>query len=1631
MSSSISMKPISKPLKGQIIQTNYGSFDTLQANNLQLESISIAGVFEDGIFVNITIKDSQITNTVIGADTPSMGYFTSLQAYNSVLFNSNVMGSFFDWNHETATLNLGNSTFRVRGCSYLGNLRICENFIRATNLNGDVEIIPNGGSVYLNGPVYNVSTHGSFYMQMTNGGATVDVKNNILLQSTSGSSTISTFNGQTYTSVNGDISLITEPSLLPKFMSLTNTSSGITTITTLTDHNLKSGNVITVNSTGSIDSAYTVGNILSSKSFTITNTSVSVSNLTIGSLLKTASNNINLNTRSLVTIPENIKLTFGATSNSISGNTNGLIVSSRSDVAFNLSSDKSVLIPTNTQLHFASSNTVGNYITTGNYINYNGSSINIAGTNSIIQSGLLSQINTTNTRFYDPILTIGDYTLTSADNKDRGVEYRYLSSSGSMKLGWFGYKSNTNKFTFIPDATNTDEIISGTPGEFAIGDISANNITLVTGGNFDLSCGHLLNVRRMTGCGGEINLLADNNLNITSGNRITLGASGDIYVPYNIPITIGTSGSSIREETTGNLRLAGARNITISTGSVIIPVATYLSFDGTSIGSQSISSNTSGDLLIDTNKNLYLTTTGGNIVLPSGISSTSASLQFGNTSEYIYGNTTGVFMVSNSPSGTTNLIATSNVNISSSSGDINLYSANANVRLLNNRRLVFGSSGTSNSIYSNTSGNLVIDGNGSASTIDFKNTNEINLSANNSVNMSTGTVLYLSSDRTRSISSDNFNNLNIINAITNGNTNITTANLNIINSSNGVTSISTSNLTITGTTGSIINFNTQNVKFKDPIISLANYNLSTNDAKDRGIEYDYLITTSGSMRTGWFGWKNTSQRFTYYSNAVNTGEIISGTVGSAEFDNLYLKNNVFFENPGQINMNCGTIANLNTITGCSGTINIVATSNTNVSSNNIMLLAGTKVQLPYNIPLSFGNTANSISSDSNGNMTITTLSGEGNIVFNGNIQVNGTTSTIYSTVTNLQDPIFSIGGITGPIVNDTKDRGIEFKWNNGNGVSGSKVGFFGYKNSLGRFVFIQDGINLYEVFYGSYGNVQFGDGYFNNLDLQNGTISNVNTISGGRISIIATSGNLNLSSGNINIPFNSNLNFGSTTNSVFVTTSGNLTVKAANDINVTSQTGSIYLNTNTSGTSSVNISNNTPLYFGSQTSGSYITRSTSGDLNITNSSGDINLTPNNSTGTILLPVNTILSFGSTSDSILSNGEQLLINGYNGIGINTSNFTISGNVNIIGTVTSKPDPDSDLNRYILPLGTSQYLDITEIVNYSNTTAGNIKITVASAHNFRVGDSILLRNTDSAPKLDDTFTVSGIISTTEFLITNPDQLTQAGTEGAVKSNLMTFQGKDVGIQVNYWSTVGNLSVTSGSLGYKTGFFGFKNSSERWVYYKNATVSNNIVSGTLSDIEVDKVFANRLSGYTLEGAISAGSNAILGNNFQISGGNINSTPIGVNVPQTGKFTNLSNTVAASLQNVTMTSSLVYSIDRYSLSSGFAIRAPLLTSIVSVFSVTSPNFYGAMGTIGSNSLSIADGTMKIIVCGSMATGSTYTLHFGANKLIAPNPINTSIQPSKIIFKRQGQCAKLLFDAQSNNSQGSWILLTGGVYVE
>jgi len=88
-------------------------------------------------------------------------------------------------------------------------------------------------------------------------------------------------------------------------------------------------------------------------------------------------------------------------------------------------------------------------------------------------SGTTSTVNSTTVNVVDPVITLGSHT---ADNLDRGIEF--LHNDGTNKTGFFGFDSSTSRFTFIPDATNTSEVFSGSIGDFQMNTLYTVNSTV-------------------------------------------------------------------------------------------------------------------------------------------------------------------------------------------------------------------------------------------------------------------------------------------------------------------------------------------------------------------------------------------------------------------------------------------------------------------------------------------------------------------------------------------------------------------------------------------------------------------------------------------------------------------------------------------------------------------------------------------------------------------------------------------------------------------------------------------------------------------------------------------------------------------------------------------------------------------------------------------------------------------------------------------------------------------------------------------------------------------------------------------------------------------------------------------------
>lgn len=94
----------------------------------------------------------------------------------------------------------------------------------------------------------------------------------------------------------------------------------------------------------------------------------------------------------------------------------------------------------------------------------------------------------------------------------------------------------------------------------------------------------------------------------------------------------------------------------------------------------------------------------------------------------------------------------------------------------------------------------------------------------------------------------------------------------------------TGNLTVNGTTTTV---NSTVTTVVDPIVTIGTAiggtNPSTDDNKDRGIEFKYF---SGTAKTGFFGFDDSTGFFTFIPDAANSSEVFSGTAGTLDVNRI-------------------------------------------------------------------------------------------------------------------------------------------------------------------------------------------------------------------------------------------------------------------------------------------------------------------------------------------------------------------------------------------------------------------------------------------------------------------------------------------------------------------------------------------------------------------------------------------------------------------------------------------------------------------------------------------------------------------------------------------------------------------------
>jgi hypothetical protein len=260
---------------------------------------------------------------------------------------------------------------------------------------------------------------------------------------------------------------------------------------------------------------------------------------------------------------------------------------------------------------------------------------------------------------------------------------------------------------------------------------------------------------------------------------------------------------------------------------------------------------------------------------------------------------------------------------------------------------------------------------------------------------------------------------------------------------------------------------------------------TTADIEASTLAIDSTDTTNITMTA------NSSSNKVFAIDATNagTGEAVLN-IGSTSTDLLKIDSatRTTIESDTEVEVNATTVDINATDVTIDGSNSIVMTGSSqtiNVDTLTLQGEAGAGNDLAMGIEGSL--TVDNIKIDGNtiSNLSDTTMyidpypvaDNGGTLVIKGNLQVDGTTTTINSNVVTIDDPIFVLGGDAAAASDDNLDRGILFRWHDGSS-DGAKDGFFGYDESAGEFVFIEDATDTSSVISGTLGDVAFGNGRF-------------------------------------------------------------------------------------------------------------------------------------------------------------------------------------------------------------------------------------------------------------------------------------------------------------------------------------------------------------------------------------------------------------------------------------------------------------------------------------------------------------------------------------------------------------------------
>jgi hypothetical protein len=386
-----------------------------------------------------------------------------------------------------------------------------------------------------------------------------------------------------------------------------------------------------------------------------------------------------------------------------------------------------------------------------------------------------------------------------------------------------------------------------------------------------------------------------------------------------------------------------------------------------------------------------------------------------------------------------------------------------------------------------------------------------------------------------------------------------------------------------------------------------------------------------------------STQFTTQNASINTALIQTATIAQIN---------------GDINFNAATISNINidsgTIDGVviGGEVPADATFD-DLQANNSFTLLG-----------------------ASGNPCVTWTASEEVFTICGDLVVQGNSTTIQSETVVVEDVTIRLGN-TAPLGDDGKDRGVEFGYHTGTTFA---MGFMGWDNSEDKFTLLTSATNNNEVYSGTLGSLMVDTLCANHIQGVSGNIS----IGATGNYILSPTENLIFQPGeNIIIPDETPILFGSS--SCIYASGEDLIICTPNDL-IMDVSGSINILTNTTlefGSTSFNVYGNgsdlvvtseNDVVFDANCIALGITKDCmickdNGNLHIINGgiTGHISIDTSqdlllNVSGSIEVPANTQLEFGSPGFNIQSDNTDLILTSNGWVVLDTSCLAIGEDLN---------------------------------------------------------------------------------------------------------------------------------------------------------------------------------------------------------------------------------------------------------------------------------------------------------------------------------------------------------------------------------